>query len=358
MKKKVTIKTGGLLFVILYLLFSPIGAQDADAQFLKKLFKKKAKTEKKTTTKADGIDDDAQTVMIDITTLADNTNNRNAFMGIPLGIKGERFEKQLLAIGFVERKPEGKQTSKSYIYDGEVYGAHSTVTLAVSDQTDRVYAVDVTDETVYNSEKDVKARFQQLKAELQKIYGNGYVDNQGEAYTIQTRLGTVNLHYERGSLTNSYSLGFALDDAKAYQMAYSEMEDKEYEATPRTITAGLAAACNHTDLVGLGVRLLQNRSLKGAQTVLRSYDYVLGKATAKVVPAAFAMDNYRATASLTRRKQAITVITLTATDDAEAVRKDLKTYGFVSDDQKTWRQGQMTAVVASDKEGRVVLTLR
>ena len=334
--------------IVFALLAVALVCQPADAQFLKKLFKKKAKTEKKTTTKADGIDDDAQTVMIDITTLADNTNNRNAFMGIPLGIKGERFEKQLLAIGFVERKPEGKQTSKSYIYDGEVYGAHSTVTLAVSDQTDRVYAVDVTDETVYNSEKDVKARFQQLKAELQKIYGNGYVDNQGEAYTIQTRLGTVNLHYERGSLTNSYSLGFA----------YSEMEDKEYEATPRTITAGLAAACNHTDLVGLGVRLLQNRSLKGAQTVLRSYDYVLGKATAKVVPAAFAMDNYRATASLTRRKQAITVITLTATDDAEAVRKDLKTYGFVSDDQKTWRQGQMTAVVASDKEGRVVLTLR
>ena len=344
--------------IVFALLAVALVCQPADAQFLKKLFKKKAKTEKKASTKADGIDDDAQTVMIDITTLADNTNNRNAFMGIPLGIKGERFEKQLLAIGFVERKPEGKQTSKSYIYDGEVYGVRSTVTLAVSDQTDRVYAVDVTDETVYNSEKDVKARFQQLKTELQKIYGNGYVDNQGEAYTIQTRLGTVNLHYERGSLTNSYSLGFALDDAKAYQMAYSEMEDKEYEATPRSITAGLAAACNHTDLVGLGVRLLQNRSLKGAQTVLRSYDYTLGKATAKVVPAAFAMDNYRATASLTRRKQAITVITLTATDDAEAVRKDLKTYGFVSDDQKMWRQGQMTAVVASDKEGHVVLTLR
>ena len=342
-------------YLFTFLIFS---TQPADAQFFKKLFKKKAKTEKKASTKADGIDDDAQTAMIDITTLADHTNNRNAFMGIPLGIKGDRFEKQLLEKGFTERKPEGKQTAKSYIYDGEVYGVHSTVTLAVSDQTDRVYAVDVTDETVYNSEKEVKARFQQVKQELQKVYGKGYVDNQGEAYTIQTRLGTVNLHYERGSLTSSYSLGFALDDAKAYQMAYSEMEDKEYETAPRKIEAGLAAACNHTDLVGLGVRLLQNRTVKGAQTVLRGYDYTLGKATAKAVPATFTMEDYQATASLARRKQAIAVITLTATDDAEAVCKDLKTYGFISDDQKTWRQGKMTAVLTTDKAGRVVLTLR
>ena len=344
--------------IVFALLAVALVCQPADAQFLKKLFKKKAKTEKKASSKADGIDDDAQTAMVDIATLADNTNNRNAFMGIPLGIKGERFEKQLLEKGFTERKPEGKQTAKSYIYDGEIFGTRATVTLAVSDQTDRVYAVDVTDETIYNSEKDVKARFIQVKKELQQVYGNGYVDNQGEAYTIQTRLGTVNLHYERGSLTNSYSLGFALDDAKAYQMAYSEMEDKEYETAPRKIEVGLAAACNHTDLVGLGVRLLQNRTVKGAQAMLGSYDYTLGKATAKVVPASFKMDGYQATASLARKKQAITVVTLTATDDAEAVCKDLKTYGFVSDDQKTWRQGKMTAVVSTDKEGRVVLTLR
>ena len=344
--------------IVFALLAVALVCQPADAQFLKKLFKKKAKTEKKASSKADGIDDDAQTAMVDIATLADNTNNRNAFMGIPLGIKGERFEKQLLEKGFTERKPEGKQTAKSYIYDGDIFGARATVTLAVSDQTDRVYAVDVTDETIYNSEKDVKARFIQVKKELQQVYGNGYVDNQGEAYTIQTRLGTVNLHYERGSLTNSYSLGFALDDAKAYQMAYSEMEDKEYETAPRKIEVGLAAACNHTDLVGLGVRLLQNRTVKGAQAMLGSYDYTLGKATAKVVPASFKMDSYQATASLARKKQAITIVTLTATDDAEAVCKDLKTYGFVSDDQKTWRQGKMTAVVSTDKEGRVVLTLR
>ena len=345
--------------IVFALLAVALVCQPADAQFFKKLFKKKkAKTEKMATPKTDGIDDEAQTAMADIASLADNTNNRNAFLGVPLGIKGARFEKLLLEKGFVERKPEGKQTAKSYIYDGEVFGARATVTLAVSDQTDRVYAVDVADETIYHSEKDVKARFQVVKEELKKVYGKGYVDNQGEAYTIQTRLGTVNLHYERGSLTSSYSLSFALDDAKAYKMAYAEMEEKEYETAPRNIETGLAAPCNHTDVVGLGVRLWQNRTVKGAQTTLQGYDYTLGKATAKVVPATFVMDSYQATASLARRKQAITVVTLTATDDVEAVCKDLKTYGFVSDDQKTWRQGKMTAVVTTDKEGRVVLTLR
>ena len=344
--------------VVFTLLAVVLVCQPADAQFFKKLFKKKkAKTEKKAPVVTDGIDDDAQTAMFDIASLADNTNNRNAFMGIPLGIKADRFEKQLLEKGFEERKPEGKQTAKSYIYNGEVYGARSTVTLAVSDQTGRVYAVDIADETVYNSEKDVKTRFQIVKEQLQKVYGNGYVDNQGEAYTIQTRLGTVSLHYERG-LAGSYSLGFALDDAKAYQMAYSEMEEKEYETAPRNIESGLAAPCNHTDLVGLGVRLWQDRTVKGSQATLRSYEYTLGKATPKVVPATFTMESYQATASLARRKQAITVVTLTATDDVEAICKDLKTYGFTSDDQKTWRQGKMTAVVTTDKEGRVVLTLR
>ena len=70
------------------------------------------------------------------------------------------------------------------------------------------------------------------------------------------------------------------------------MEDKEYETAPRVITDGLAAACNHTDLVGLGVKLLQNNSLKGAQNILRSYDYTIGKTTAKTVTASFVLDAY------------------------------------------------------------------
>ena len=344
--------------LILAMMALALVCQPADAQFLKKLFKKKAKTENKAASKTDGIDDAAQTALADITTLADNSNNRNAFLGIPLGIKADRFEGLLLEKGFAERKADGKQTGKSYIYDGTVYGVASTVQLAVSEQTGRVYAVDVTDNTVYNSLKEVTAHFQTVKQELQKVYGQGFVDNQGEAYTIQTRLGTVNLHYERGSLTTSYSMGFALDDAKAYRMAYDEMDDKEYETAPRKIEAGLAEACRHTDLVGLGVKLLQNRTIKGAQSVLRSYDYTLGKMTAKAVPATFRMGDYQATASLARRKQTIATVTLTATDDADAISKDLSTYGFTSADQKTWKQGKMTATVATDKQGRVVLTLK
>lgn len=332
--------------------------QPADAQFLKGLFKKKAKSEQTTVSQADGIDDNLQTALADIAAQSDNSNNRNAFLGIPLGIKADRFERELLDKGFAERKAEGKQTARSYIYDGDVYGVRSTVTLAVSDRTARVYAVDVADETIYSSQKEVEARFQTVKKELQQVYGRGYVDNQGEAYTIQTRLGTVNLHYERSSLTSSYTLGFALDDAKAYRMAYDEMDDREYETAPRQIEQGLAAACNHTDLVGLGVKLLQNRTVRSAQTVLRSYDYTVGKLTAKAVPATFRMDGYQATASLARRGQNITTVTLTAADDADAVRKDLGTYGFTSADQKTWKQGRMTATVTQDKQGRVVLTLR
>lgn len=351
MKKLLLIVLGALLV-----------AQPADAQFLKKLFKKKAKTEKKkkSGSKADGVDDDAQVAMADWATVADNQNNRNAFLNIPLGIKADRFEKSLMEQNFTERKPEGKQTAKSYVYEGDVYGAKSIVTLATTDQTARVYAVDVEDEQIYPSLQAVQQRYQELKKQLTGVYGQGFIDNQGEAYTIQTRLGTVSLHYERGSLTSSYTIGFTLDDAKAYNMAYGEMdaEDKEYEDAPRSIDNGLALACNHTDLVGLGVKLLQNRQLKAAQTILRSYDYKLGKATTKVVPATFVMADYQASVSMARKKQNIASVAITATDDIAAICKDLQTYGFTSSDQKTWRQGNMTVVVSTDKQGRVVVTLR
>ena len=232
--------------------------------------------------------------------------------------------------------------------------------MATTDQTARVYAVDVEEEQIYPSLKAVQQRFQELKKQLTGVYGQGFIDNQGEAYTIQTRLGTVSLHYERGSLTSSYTIGFTLDDAKAYNMAYGEMdaEDKEYEDAPRSIDNGLAKACNHTDLVGLGVKLLQNRQLKAAQTILRSYDYKIGKVTAKVVPATFAMADYQVSVSMARKKQNIASVAITATDDIAAICKDLQTYGFTSSDQKTWRQGNMTVVVSTDKQGRVVVTLR
>ena len=347
--------------ILLIVLGALLVAQPSDAQFFKKLLKKKNKTEKrKSGSKADGIDDQAQIAMADWTTCADNRNNRNAFLNIPLGIKADRFENELLKQGFVERKHEGKQTAKSYAYEGDVYGVKSIVTLITTDQTARVYAVDVEEEKMYSSLPTVQKRFEEVKKQLSAVYGQGYVDNQGEAYTIQTRLGTISLHYERGSLTSSYSLGFTLDDAKAYQMGYNEMdaEDKAYESAPRTIDEGLAKDCNHTDLVGLGVSLMRNRSLKAAQNVLKSYDYKIGKVTAKTVPATFAMGNYNVSVSLTRKKQTIAVITLTATDDADAIRKDLQTYGFTSSDQKTWRQGAMTVVLSESKDGRQVVTLR
>ena len=351
MKKLLLIVLGALLV-----------AQPVDAQFYKKLFKKKAKTEKKKKSgaKSDGIDDEAQVAMADWATAADNQNNRNAFLNIPLGIKADRFEKLLLEQNFAERKADGKQTAKSYIYEGDVYGSKSVVTLAITDQTTRVYAVDVEEQQIYPSLQAVQQRFQELKNTLAGVYGPGFIDNQGEAYTIQTRLGTISLHYERGSLTSSYTIGFSLDDAKAYQMAYGEMdaEDKEYEAAPRGIENGLAKACNHTDLVGLGVKLMQNRQLKAAQAVLRSYDYKIGKITAKAVPATFSMTDYQASVSLARKKQSVASATITATDDIAAVCKDLQTYGFTSADQKTWRQGNMTVAVSTDKQGRVVVTLR
>ena len=344
--------------LVMILLAVAFVSMPAEAQLFKKLFKKKAKTEKKSSAKSDAIDDDAQVALADVATFSDNRNNRNAFLKIPLGIKADRFEKLLLQQGFVERKNEGKQTSKTYFYEGDVYGAKSTITLAVSEQTGRVYAVDVQDQTLYMSEQDVRRRFDRLKQELIKEYGNGFIDNQGEAYTIQNRLGTVNMHYERNSLTTCYSIGFALDDAKAYQMAYQEMEDKEYETAPRTITDGLASACNHTDLVGLGVKLLQNKNLKSAQSVLRSYDYTLGKTTAKVATASLTIGDYKVSVSLARRKQAITAITLTANDDIAAVCRDLQTNGFTSSDQKSWQQGKMSVTVSADKQGRVVMVLR
>ena len=344
--------------IIMILLAVAFVSLPANAQFFKKLFKKKAKTETNASVKDDAIDDDAQVALADISTFSNNRNNRNAFLQIPLGIRANRFEKLLLQQDFVERKNEGKQTSKTYTYEGEVYGTKCIVSLAVSERTGRVYAVDVEEQTIYPSEKDVKLRFATLKEKLVKEYGRGFIDNQGEAYTIQNRLGTVNMHYERNSLTTSYTIGFALDDAKAYSMAYQEMDDKEYETAPRTITDGLAAACNHTDLVGLGVKLLQCNNLKGAQTVLRNYDYTLGKTTAKAVAASYILDDYKVSVSLTRRKQNVILITLTANDDMAAVCRDLQTNGFTSADQKNWQQGKMSVAVSTDKQGRVVMTLR
>ena len=103
---------------------------------------------------------------------------------------------------------------------------------------------------------------------------------------------------------------------------------------------------------------MQHRTVKGAQSVLNNYDYTVGKVTAKALLATFSMDGYQAAATLTRRKQAITAIQLVADDDVEEVCHDLQTYGFTTKDQKTWLQGKMTAVVTTDKQGRVVVSFK
>ena len=110
--------------------------------------------------------------------------------------------------------------------------------------------------------------------------------------------------------------------------------------------------------MGLGVKLLQDKSLKGVQNLLRSYDYTFGRANAKALTATFSIGDYQVALNALRRKQSLTSFTLTANDDVEAVRKDLTASGFVTNDQKTYRQGNMTALVSQDKQGRVVLTLR
>ena len=361
MKGKYTSNTGRVIRNVLPFCFVTLflfSAQPAEGQLFKKIFKKKkAKTEKVKAPKNDGIDDALQLPLADIAT-ADNEHNRNAFLGIPIGIKADRFEKLLLEKGFTEQKHEGPQTAKSYIYEGNVYEAPSKVTLIVSEQTARVYAVDVEDQAIYSSEQEVVKRFKAVKTQLVKEYGTGFVDNQGEAYCIQSRLGTVTLHYERGSMMNNFQLGMVFDDAKAYKMAYGEMEDKSYEALPRTIENGLAAACCHTDIVGLAVSMLQARTQAKATALLKSYEYTVGKVTPKLLPATFKMGDYQVTVAGAMRKRNVTSLVITANDDIEAVRHDLQTNGFETTDQNSWRQGKTTCALATDKQGRLIMSVK
>ncbi|MCR5470511.1 MAG: hypothetical protein K6F22_06165 [Prevotella sp.] len=331
--------------------------QPAHAQFWKKIFKKKAKTEKKATVKSDGIDDLAQTALADIT-IADNEKNRNAFTDIPIGIKADRFEKLLMEKGFSERQQQGPHTSKSYIYSGELLGEKATVTLAVSDQTDRVYAVDVAEEKVYSSEAEVVKRFQTLKDMLVKTYGKGFISRQGEAYNIISRLGTVCLHYERGAMSNSYTIGVVYEDAKAYRMAYYEMSDTAYEEKPRVITQGLAAPCMHTDIVGLSFALSGAASQQKAVQVLKKYEYAIGRITAKVLPASFQMPDYKVSVTMGLRRKRVISTTIVANDEIDAVRQDLQREGYVTSDHKTYRQGKKTVTLSTNKENKVVLTIK
>ena len=85
--------------ILLIMLAVAFVSSPAEAQFFKKLFKKKAKTEANASVKDDAVNDDIQVALADITTFSDNRNNRNAFLQIPLGISANRFEKLLLQKG-------------------------------------------------------------------------------------------------------------------------------------------------------------------------------------------------------------------------------------------------------------------
>ena len=326
-----------------------------EAQFFKKLFKKKAKAETVAEVKDSG-KDDIQTVMLNTDSLADNSNNRNGFLGIPLGINAERFEAQLKAKGFEALQQADKQTAKTYRYNGEVMGSMATVSLAVSEKTGTVYAVDVEEPAVYNTDADVRKRFAQLKADLVGIYGKGYVDNGGEGYNIVTKLGGVNIHFERITIGGGYMIGFTVDDAKAYATAYEEMADKEYEAKPRNIALGLAQIDMHTDIVGLGTRIMSGKTLTKARNVLKEYEYATKKITKSDLRAGLTLPGgYKADVTVRRRGQTVTGVTITANEDESLLMQAVKIGGYVSVGKDDYKNGRIKISLAKDKQGNHVL---
>lgn len=344
--RKIVFKT---FIIVLGLSIVPL---KADAQFFKKLFGKKKEKEVERVEKAP----EQQTVMLDPATLEDNSNNRNGFMGIPLGIDAEVFDKRMKELGFAAIEQKEKQTSKTYKYEGDVFGVKSFVTLNTSEKTNIVYAVDVVDPTVYSTEKAVTKRNTELKNEFVKTYGKGYVNKGGECYTIITQLGSVNLHYERITIGGGFNIGFVADDAKAYKVAYDEMADKDFEASPREIVKGLAPVCNHIDVVGVGVKIMEEQLYSKARTTLTKHDYVLGKATSKALTATYKLPaDYSCVLTLGRKGSKVNTVTITANEDKDLVMQDLKRCGFEEIGKNTYKSGRLRLTWTEDKQGRQVL---
>ena len=202
----------------------------------------------------------------------------------------------------------------------------------------------------------MKKLFAGLKTQLTNVYGKGYVEENGSIYVIVTRLGSVRLSYERMAGAG-YGIGFMVDDAKAYALAYQEMEDKENEELPRSVERGLAAPCRHTGLVSLGTLVMEGGTIVKARQLLKTYDYAVGKENAKALPATFALaDGYTATASVAKRGKAVASVTLTAADDAKAIEADLSRFGYTPQG-KGYSNGKLTATLTTDKQGRNVLQL-
>lgn len=345
--KKIVIKT------ILFAMGLSIVPLQADAQFFKKLFKKKSKTEQVVKEKKKYVE---QTVMVNPDSLEDNSNNRNGFLGIPLGIDADDFDKQLKNLGFTAYEQAEKQTAKTYKYDGEVMGEKSVVTLITSEKTNTVYAVDVAEPKVYPSDAAISKRNVKLRKELVALYGKGYVNKSGECYTIVTPLGTVNLHYERITIGGGYTIGFSVDDAKAYKQAYDEMVEKEYEPLPRTIEKGTATVVGHSDVVGVGVGIMEARTLAKARALLAKYDYAVGKTTSRGVVSTLTLAaGYKSTVDLRRRGSSVNYVTITATEDKEQLAKDLQQAGFEADGKNAYKNGRVRLAWTQDKQGRQVL---
>lgn len=339
---------------VLFLLMSFLLPHPAEAQLLKKLFKKKNKAPVEQVTAAP---EPEQSVMVAVDALADHTNNRNGFLGLPIGIGAGDFERRLLEKGFTEMVNDEQPAGKTYMYGGEVLGRKATVRLALTERTGRVYAVGTEFSDIYADEAQARKAFNTLKDSLTQQYGKGYVDEGGSAYRVMTRLGGAELSYERLGTGGGYSIGMTVDDAKAYALAYDEMEDKEHEDAPRTTENGLAGEWHHTGLVSLGTLLMEKGTLQQARTLLKTYDYRTGRETAKLLPATMAMGTYSATASVGKKGKSISMVTLTANDDAAALENDLLRYGYVKKNATTFSNGKINATLGKDKQGRNVVKM-
>ena len=329
----------------------------ADAQLFKKLKKKKKKQPVEAVAEVQPAvnTDSLQMAMADIRTCADNHFNRNAFLGIPMGISAKGFHTRLVAQGFSE---PAHQQNYFYLYQGKAFGADARLYLLKSDSTAMVYGVSVEETAAGLTEQSARQRFQELKEQLSKVYGDGYVCSRGEEYVITTPLGAVSLHYERVAGGGGYSIGYQIDDAKAYSDAYREMADPAGEELPRDIDAGgLADTPCHSAIAELAQLLMLAGSPQKAKPLLATYDYKVGRETAAQLPATFSMGNgYQARATITKRGKAITAVAITANDRAELVRDDLLRLGF-TEEGTTFVSGSLKATLTQNKQEQQVLSM-
>lgn len=326
----------------------------AEAQLFKKWKKKKVKTEVAMEQSQVVNTDTLQLPMADISTCRDNRLNRMAFLDIPLGISAKGFHERLTMQGFSE--PTDQQ-GHYYLYQGRALGETVRVILMQSDSTHTVYAVDLEESAIRQSESEVRRRFQEVKQELTKVYGKGYVCNNGEQYVINTQLGTVTLHYERTTGGGGFVVGYAIEDAKADAQAFAEAEWQAAEEQPRRITErGLAEMLLHSDMAGIAQLVMQAGTPQKARAALAVYDYTVGRETAAVLPAEFLMGDYKAKVSIGKKARAITSVTVTANDTPELVKADLLRMGY-TEKEGSYTNGVLNAKLQTAADNTLTLTM-